>query len=94
MLSNLLELRDDSHYLLFGQLGPGAVALLVPPPAALQRHSATVFSAGVSQATIIKVTTYAPEGGPQHEFVARILSQVSSSSDGYCHCYAYRVLVA
>ncbi len=84
-LSNLLELSDDGHYFLLGQFGPGAIAFLVPPPTALHRHSATVFGAGIPQAASIKVTTDTPEGGPQHEFVARILPQVSSSPGWYRH---------
>jgi len=34
-LSNLLKLADDGYYLCFGEFGTGAVALLVPPLAAL-----------------------------------------------------------
>ena len=62
----------------------GAVALPVPPLAAFQPLGATVICIGVSQAACVKVATNTLEGGPKHELVARILSQVSSSLT-YCH---------
>lgn len=84
-LPNILKLPDYGDYLFLGQFGAGAVAFLVPPPAALRRHSTTLFAAGVSQAACVQVTTNTLESGPQHKLIARVLSQIRSPSSCYCH---------
>ena len=82
-LSTLLKLCDNLHYLCFGEVGTGAVTLLVPPLAALQPHSATLVITGVSQAAHIKVTAHTTEGSAKRQFVVGISPGVFPSYTCY-----------